>query len=159
MPVPGVRTLVVAVLAAAVAVRVTATQPLTGAYARIAPDPAGALSSAADGWTVAGSLGDATAQGLREVPLAVFLWLTDVLGMAPANGRTAWSVLVLVLAAVGAVRLARARVSTPARGRRAGRPGWAQRCSRARPCWSRPSSTHRETPWWWRSCPGCSRPS
>ena len=107
MPVPGVRTLVVAVLAAAVAVRVTATQPLTGAYARIAPDPAAALSSAADGWTVAGSLGDASAQGLREVPLAVLLWLTDVLGMAPASGRTAWSVLVMVLAAVGAVRLAR----------------------------------------------------
>ena len=36
-----------------------------------------------------------------------FLWLTDVLGMAPASGRTAWSVLVMVLAAVGAVRLAR----------------------------------------------------
>ena len=107
MPVPGVRTSVVAVLAAAVAIRVTATQPLTGAYARIAPDPAGALSSAADGWTVAGSLGDATAQGLREVPLAAFLWLTDVLGMAPGTGRTGWAVLVLVLAAVGAVRLGR----------------------------------------------------
>ena len=114
MSVTGVRTLVVAVLAAAVAVRTTATQSLTGAYARISADPAGALTGAVDSWTVSGTLGDATAQGLRDVPLAVFLWLTDVLGVAPAGGRTMWSVLVLVLAAVGAVRLARARVSADA---------------------------------------------
>lgn len=112
MPVPGVRTLAVSALAAAVAVRVTATQPLAGAYARIAEDPAGALRSAADGWTVSGTLGDATAQGLRDVPVAAFLWLTDALGVPSAGGRTLWSVLVLVLAAVGAVRLARARVTT-----------------------------------------------
>ena len=111
MPVPGVRTLVVSVLAAAVAVRMTATQPLTGAYARIAADPAGALRGAADGWTVSGTLGDATAQGLRDVPVAAFLWLTDVLGVPSVGGRTVWSVLVLVLAAVGAVRLARAGVA------------------------------------------------
>lgn len=111
MPVTGVRTLVVAFLAAAVAVRVTATQPVTGAYARLSADPAGALSSAADGWTVSGTLGDASAQGLRDIPLAAFLWLTDVFGVAPAGGRVAWSVLVLVLAAVGAVRLARSQVA------------------------------------------------
>lgn len=116
MPVPGVRTLVVSILAAAVAVRVTASQPLTGAYARLAADPAAALSTATDGWTVSGTLGDASAQGLRDIPLAAFLWLTDVFGMAPAGGGVAWSVLVLVLAAVGAVRLARSQVSEPDAG-------------------------------------------
>ncbi len=121
MPVPGVRTLVVSVLAAAVAVRMTATQPLTGAYARIAPDPAGALRSAADGWTVSGTLGDATAQGLRDVPVAAFLWLTDVLGMAPAGGQD---------------RLVRARPG-PGRCRR-GPPGARPRCRR---------STRRTRPW------------
>ena len=43
--------------------------------------------------------------------MAAFLWLTDVLGVPSAGGRTVWSVLVLVLAAVGAVRLARAGVA------------------------------------------------
>jgi arabinofuranan 3-O-arabinosyltransferase len=109
LTVAGVRTLVVSALAAAVAVRVTATQPLAGAYARIAADPTGALRGAADGWTVSGTLGDATAQGLREVPVAAFFWLADVLGLPPVGGRAAWSVLVLVLAVVGAVRLARAQ--------------------------------------------------
>lgn len=111
MPVAGVRTVVVSVLASAVAVRMTASQPVTGAYARIAADPTGALRSAADGWTVSGTLGDASAQGLRDVPVAAFLWLFDALEMPSNAGRTLWSVLVVVLAAVGAVRLARARVS------------------------------------------------
>jgi arabinofuranan 3-O-arabinosyltransferase len=104
-----VRTVVVAALAAAVAVRVGATQPLAGAYARIAADPSGALRGAADGWSVSGTLGDATAQGIRELPVAAFFWLADVVGLPPQGGRAAWSVLVLVLAVVGAVRLARGR--------------------------------------------------
>ncbi|NYE38744.1 arabinofuranan 3-O-arabinosyltransferase [Nocardioides cavernae] len=108
MRVTGVRTLVVSALVAAVAVRVTATQPTTGAYARVSADPGRALREAADGWTVAGTLGDATAQGLRDIPLAAFSWLTDVLGLTPGVGRTAWCVAVLVLAVVGAVRLGRA---------------------------------------------------
>jgi arabinofuranan 3-O-arabinosyltransferase len=116
LTVAGVRTLVVSALAAAVAVRVTATQPLAGAYARIAADPTGALRGAADGWTVSGTLGDATAQGLREVPLAAFFWLAEVLGLPPVGGRAAWSVLVLVLAVVGAVRLARAQAPGEAIG-------------------------------------------
>lgn len=115
MTVAGVRTFVVSALAAAVAVRVNATQPVAGPYARIAADPSGALRGAADGWSVSGTLGDATAQGLREVPVAAFFWLTDVLRVPPVGGRATWSVLVLVLAVVGAVRLARGRASTDVR--------------------------------------------
>lgn len=123
MSVAGVRTLVVSALAAVVAVRAS-TQPPAGAYARIAADPAGALRSAADGWTVSGTLGDATAQGLREVPVAAFLWLADVLRLPPAGGRAAWSVLVLVVAVVGAVRLARARAGGEAGPERAEGEPW-----------------------------------
>lgn len=108
MRVTGVRTLVVSALAAAVAVRVTATQPTTDAYGRVSADPVRALHQATDGWTVAGTLGDGTAQGLRDIPFAIFSWLTDVLGLTEGAGRTAWCVAVLVLAVVGAVRLGRA---------------------------------------------------
>ncbi len=62
------RAVVVALLAAVIAVRVSVSQPLTAAVARIASDPAAALRHAADGWTLAGSLGGASAQGLRELP-------------------------------------------------------------------------------------------
>lgn len=107
MSVPGVRTAVVAALVAAVGVRVSAADPVTGAVARIAHDPSAALLRAAEGWTVAGSLGVATAEGLREVPLAAFFWLTDVLWLPPTAGQAAWRVLVLLLALIGAVKLAR----------------------------------------------------
>lgn len=113
MPATGVRTLVVSALAAAVAFRVSGAQSVTGAYARIAADPAASLRAAADGWTVSGTLGDATAQGLREVPLAAYFWLTDLLGIPATGARTGWCVLVLVLAVVGGVRLGRGR-SAPA---------------------------------------------
>ncbi len=122
MAVSGVRTLIVSALAAVVAVRVSATQPLAGAYARIAADPAGAVNRAADGWSVAGTLGDASAQGLRDLPVAAFLWLTGVLGVPPAGGRTAWCALVLVLGAVGAIRLARA--TAPGQGARESWTPW-----------------------------------
>lgn len=124
MTVAGVRTVVVAALAAVVAVRVTATQPVARAYARIAASPSDSLRSAADGWSVSGTLGDATAQGLRDAPVAVFFWLMDVLGVPPAGGRTVWCVLVLVLAVVGGVGLARGRRSAEEQPRRhdAGEP-------------------------------------
>ena len=105
MSVSRARTVVVSALAAAVAIRVTAAQPVGGAYARIAADPSEALRRAGEGWTAAGTLGDATAQGLREIPLAGLLWVTDAGGVPPAAGRTIWCAVVLVLAAVGAIRM------------------------------------------------------
>ncbi|NPD06388.1 DUF3367 domain-containing protein [Nocardioides sp. zg-1308] len=118
MTVAGVRTLVVAVLAAAVAVRVSGAQAVTGAYARVAAAPTASLRSAADGWSVSGTFGDATAQGLRDLPLAVWSWLADLVGAPASVARTGWCVLVFVLAVVGAVRLGRAcsgRASTQRR--------------------------------------------
>ncbi len=123
MTVSGVRTLVVSALAAAVAIRVSGAQTLTGAYARIAADPAASLRSAADGWTVSGTLGDATAQGLRELPLAAWFWLADVVGAPSPVGRTGWCVVVLVLAVVGGVRLGRARSAPAGASRRNCRAG------------------------------------
>ena len=107
MPVPRIRAVAASAIAVAIAVRVTAAQPVDGPYARIASDPGAALLGAADGWSASGTLGHASAQGLREIPLSAFLWVTDVLGVPPAGGRSAWCAVVLVLALVGAARLAR----------------------------------------------------
>lgn len=104
-----VRTWAISLLVACVAVRVAGAQPLTGAYARVADDPGAALAHGADGWTVSGTLGDASAQGLRELGLATWFWLADLIGAPESAGRTAWCVLVLVLAVLGAIRLGRAR--------------------------------------------------
>ena len=108
MSAAGIRTVVVGALAAAVAVRVSVPQPVSGTVGRIARDPAMALAGAADGWSVAGGLGGATAQGLREVPLAAFLWVAEILHVPDAAGQTAWWVLVQVIAVTGAVQAARA---------------------------------------------------
>jgi arabinofuranan 3-O-arabinosyltransferase len=101
-----VRTVVVAGLAAAVAVRISASQPVGGVVADIARNPGGAITAADDGWTVAGTLGDASAQGLRDVPLALFAWLADLVGLSASGVQTGWRAGIFVLALVGAVRLA-----------------------------------------------------
>ena len=73
------RTALVALIVAAIGVRVSASQPLSPTMARIAHDPGMALMQADDGWTVAGSLGGASAQGLRDLPLAAFAWISTEL--------------------------------------------------------------------------------
>lgn len=100
------RTLAVAVLAAVVGVRVSVARGLEGTAADVAGDPAGALAGALDGWGSAGSLGDASAAGLRAAPLAALHRLAEVVSVSGTAAQAAWTALVLVLAVVGARRLA-----------------------------------------------------
>lgn len=104
---PRARTLLVALLAAVVAVRVSASQPLTAGAARVGHDPLASLRHALVGWTDLGTLGGATVQGVRDLPLAGWFWLGDQMGLDAGLLQMSWRVAVGVLATVGAVRLAR----------------------------------------------------
>lgn len=106
------RTAVLALLVTVIGVRVSVSQPLNASVARIASDPGAAVRHAADGWTATGTLGGASAQGLRDVPLALYYWLGSQLGLSAQVLQTSWRVLVLLLALGGAIRLARA-LATP----------------------------------------------
>ncbi|ROR91414.1 4-amino-4-deoxy-L-arabinose transferase-like glycosyltransferase [Nocardioides aurantiacus] len=112
LPVRRTRTVAVAVLAAVVGIRVSVARGLEGTAADLAGDPAGALGRALDGWGSAGSLGDASAAGLRSLPLAALHRLADAVGVPGTAAQAAWTALVLVLAVVGARRLA--SVASPA---------------------------------------------
>lgn len=101
------RTVVVSLLAAAIGVRVSASQPLWDSASVLSTRPHEALAGALDGWSSQGSLGVATAQGVRDLPLALSYTAADVVGLAPIVVQTIWRALLLVLAVVGAVRLAR----------------------------------------------------
>ena len=116
------RTAIVALLVCAVAVRVSASQPLTATVSRIASDPGASIRHAADGWTLSGTLGGASAQGLRDLPLAIYYWLGSQVGLSDPVLQTSWRALVLVLALVGAIRLARA--SAPSVGAAASWTPW-----------------------------------
>ena len=116
------RTLLVILLTAVVAVRVSVSQPLTTAAARIAQDPSGALRHAVDGWTVSGTLGGASAQGVRDVPLALFHLLGAQLGLSDHVVQTTWRVLVLALGVLGAIVLARALVDERSADERTAEP-------------------------------------
>jgi arabinofuranan 3-O-arabinosyltransferase len=116
------RTAIVALLVCAVAVRVSASQPLTATVSRIASDPGASIRHAADGWTLSGTLGGASAQGLRDLPLAIYYWLGSQVGLSDPVLQTSWRALVLVLALVGAIRLARA--SAPSVGDAASWTPW-----------------------------------
>lgn len=105
---PKGRTAVAGLLVTVIAVRVSVSQPLTASIAGIVSDPGAALRHAADGWSLAGTLGGATAQGLRDLPLALYYWLGSQLGLSDHVLQTVWRVLVLLLALWGAIRLARA---------------------------------------------------
>lgn len=102
-----VRTSLVALLVGVVALRWSLSQPASAATQRIFADPGAAIVSAGEGWTFAGTLGGATGQGLRELPYALVVMLGGDLGLSAAVVESCWRVLVLVLAVVGAVRLAR----------------------------------------------------
>lgn len=101
------RSAAVSVLAAAVAARVSASVPLDPASARVAADPGAALDRAGDGWSSAGTLGTATAQGLRELPLAAYHWLGAQVRLPAEVLVGGLRVAVVVLAVLGAVRVAR----------------------------------------------------
>ena len=119
---PRSRTLLVILLTAVVAVRVSVSQPLTTAAARIAQDPSGALRHAVDGWTASGTLGGASAQGVRDVPLALFHLLGAQLGLSDHVVQTTWRVLVLALGVLGAIVLARALVDERSADERTAEP-------------------------------------
>ena len=115
---PRARTFVVLLLAAAIAVRVSVAQPLTGAAARVAQDPTGAMRDAFTGWTLLGTLGGATAQGVRDLPLAGLFWLGGQVGASAEVVQICWRVAVVWLAVIGAVRLARTTGGASTSGRR-----------------------------------------
>lgn len=102
-----VRTALVALLVGVIALRWSVSQPASAATQRIAADPWAAILSAGEGWTYAGTLGGASVQGVRELPYAVLVMLGTDAGLSAPTVETCWRVLVLVLAVVGAVRLAR----------------------------------------------------
>ncbi|GEP32860.1 hypothetical protein NSZ01_06280 [Nocardioides szechwanensis] len=104
----GGRTLVVTALVGVIAVRTSLSQPVTPQAARVGSDPEGAFARAADGWSDLGALGGASAQGLRDLPLAGWHWLCAPLDLSAEALQVTWRVLVLVLALWGAIRLARA---------------------------------------------------
>jgi arabinofuranan 3-O-arabinosyltransferase len=116
------RTLLVVLLTAVVAVRVSVSQPLSAAAARVAHDPEGTLRHAVDGWTVAGTLGGASAQGVRDVPLAIFYLLGTELGLSAEVLQTAWRILVLVVGVLGSIVLARSVTTEDSTGRSAVEP-------------------------------------
>ena len=106
MGVAAVRTSAAACLTAAVAVRASTSEGTSHLLARITSDPGRWLTDAATGWTVAGTLGDATAEGIRSLPLAALAWLGETVGAPAAAVQTVWYLLVLLLALLGALRLA-----------------------------------------------------
>lgn len=107
MSLAAVRTSAVAILTVAVALRVGLSQPPAGMLTTIAGDPGGSLAATTSGWTTAGTLGSATAQGVRDVPVALFVWLGDALALSTQAVQAFWYVLVTLLALLGALRLAR----------------------------------------------------
>src|SRR6478609_5021675 len=92
------RTVLVALLAGVLALRVSLSQAPSTMTRRIAADPAEALRSAGDPWSFAGTLGGATVQHLREVPYAGFVWLGDEAGSAAHTIETCWRILARGLA-------------------------------------------------------------
>lgn len=102
-----VRTVVVALLVGIVAIRVSLLLPVSAVTRRIAVDPAEALRSAGDVWTATGSLGGPSAQLLRELPYASAVWLGSEAGLSATAVEAVWRAGVLLLAVLGAVRLAR----------------------------------------------------
>jgi arabinofuranan 3-O-arabinosyltransferase len=101
------RTIVVSLLAAVIGVRAAASEPLWDTAARFSARPQQALATALDGWSGEGSLGVASAQGVRELPLAASYVGADLAGLSPLVVQATWRALVLVLAVIGAIRLAR----------------------------------------------------
>lgn len=116
------RTLVVAVLAAVVGIRVSVGRGLEGTAAAVAGDPSGSLVRALDGWSDAGTLGNASAADLRATPLALLHRLAELVGLSALSAQAVWTASVLVLAVVGARRLASLTGSGPARD---GGESWA----------------------------------
>lgn len=111
------RTVVVSLVAAAVGVRVAASDTVHDTATAVAADPGHALATAFDGWSTSGSLGLATAEGLRNLPLAVFYRAGELAGLSVEVLQPGWRALVLVIAVIGAVRLARATAGAPGGGR------------------------------------------
>ena len=105
--IPRIRTALVALLVAVIALRWSLSQPLSAVTARIAVDPWAAVRSAGDGWTFAGTLGGNSVDGLRELPYALVVALGTDAGLSAHTVETCWRILVLVVAVLGAVRLAR----------------------------------------------------
>ncbi|HSJ20464.1 MAG TPA: alpha-(1-_3)-arabinofuranosyltransferase family protein [Nocardioidaceae bacterium] len=101
------RTIVVSLLAAVIGVRAAASEPLWDTAARFSARPQQALATALDGWSAEGSLGVASAQGVRELPLVASYVGAELAGLAPLVVQASWRALVLVLAVIGAIRLAR----------------------------------------------------
>lgn len=112
--IPTIRTALAAILVAVIALRWSLSQPVSAVTARIAVDPWEAVRSAGSGWTFAGTLGGSTVDGLRELPYALVLALGTDAGVAAHTVETCWRMLVLVVAVVGAVRLARTQAARDA---------------------------------------------
>lgn len=109
--IPRIRTALVALLVAVIALRWSLSQPVSAVTARIAVDPWDAVRSSGDGWTFAGTLGGSSVQGLRELPYALAVALGSDAGLAAHTVETCWRMLVLVVALLGAVRLARTQAA------------------------------------------------
>lgn len=101
------RTALVAVFVAIIALRWSLSQPVSSSTARIVVDPWDAVRSAGDGWSFAGTLGGGSVDGLRELPYALVVALGTDAGLSAHTAETCWRMLVLVLAALGAIHLAR----------------------------------------------------
>lgn len=102
------RTAVVALLVAVVGVRVSLGRGLDDVAGRVSSDPAGPLAHTLDGWTTAGTLGEASAADLRALPLSLLHRLGELAGVSAGTTQAMWTALVLVVAVVGARRLASA---------------------------------------------------
>ncbi len=113
--IPRMRTALVALLVAVIALRWSLSQPVSAVTARIATDPWAAVRSAGDGWTFVGTLGGSTVEGLRELPFALALAVGTEVGLSAHTVETCWRILVLVVAVLGAVHLARTLASRSGR--------------------------------------------
>ena len=116
------RTTVVSALVAVTGIRVATGSASGGGPASLVEDPGGVLGRSLDGWSTAGTLGGASAADLRAVPLAALHRSAELVGLPSVVAHATWVVLVLVLAVVGARRLAAVTVA-PRAGRHTAAPG------------------------------------
>lgn len=100
------RTLLTALLVCIIAIRASALDPVADSLVALAGDPLGAWRESLDGWSDSGTLGVATADGLRQLPFTGYYALTDALGLDWAPAQLILRALLMVLALVGAVKLA-----------------------------------------------------
>lgn len=97
-------------LAGAIGIRIAASQPLADTGMVLAAHPRAAIAAAFQGWSTQGSLGAPTAEGVRSLPLALYYAAGEQAHLPITALQAVARGLILIVATLGALRLARTQL-------------------------------------------------